>query len=166
MRGHRPRSLHWILGDLDQAATIARETIAEFSRSGMSQAGQVFSAYLAAAGVAIDRDELEVADRWLTLAAESAVEPHAQVALATTRARRHAVDGDLERGVAALRGVGETIAAAPVPQPLADHARLVEAELLRRLGSPAQAEQRQHRCRGPGFVAGRAVSGSRRARPR
>ena len=148
--------LEWLCGDLDEALTIAQQTVAELSRTGLALAWQCVSAYLSLAGVAFDRDELYVADRWLDLGQDAAVEPHAVVAVAVLRARRHAAHGQFDEGLAALRSARHRVLDAPMPALLADRSLLVEAELLRRSGNRADAHGLTARVSDPtSWVAGR-----------
>jgi LuxR family transcriptional regulator, maltose regulon positive regulatory protein len=87
--------LDWIQGDLNPATQTARRTISELSQAGMPFLPQGVCAYLALAGVATDRGELDAAHQWLDLARGAAIEPHVILALAVMRARCGVLQADL-----------------------------------------------------------------------
>lgn len=133
--------LHWLSGDLTKAAQVAQDTVAEISRAGTPVAVQAVCAYLTLAGVAVDRDELDVADRWLDLADESAIEPHAALAAGMLRTRREAAAGRSDSAVRVVRAARAKVADMPVPVNIVDGAVLLEAELVRRGGNRAEADR-------------------------
>jgi LuxR family maltose regulon positive regulatory protein len=142
--------LDWLCGDLGLATDGARETVRQFSRAGLPLAAQCVCAYLALAGVAIDRDEAASVDRWLTLAADAAVEPHAIVGVALLGARRDLAEGRFERGVARIRAARDRVLDTHTPQALTQRALLAEADLLRRAGDGVQARLVARNITSPG----------------
>ncbi len=131
--------IEWLHGDLNRAADSARETLAQFSLAGLPLAAQSACAYLALAGVAVDRDDPDAVDRWLEMVRDAAVEPHAIVGSALLGARGDLIEGRFQRGIARIRAAREQVIDAPTPPALVDCALLTEAELLRRAGDRAQA---------------------------
>ena len=132
--------LDWIHGDLNQALETAQQTVTEFSRAGIPFVPQSVCAYLALAGTAIDRAELDTARRWLDLGQPAAIESHVILALATMRARLDAADGRFGQAIATIRAARERALDSPVPQAVFDRAVLTEADLLRRAGAYVDAE--------------------------
>jgi LuxR family maltose regulon positive regulatory protein len=132
--------LEWTHGDLNQAFETAQRTVTEFSRAGMPFVPQSVCAYLALAGTAIDRDEIDTARRWLDLAQHAEIESHIILAVATMRARLDAADGRVDEAIATIRAARERALYSPVPQPVFDRAVLTEADLLRRAGASVEAE--------------------------
>jgi LuxR family maltose regulon positive regulatory protein len=133
--------LDWHTGHLADAAQTAEETVGEFSRIGMPLVSQCLCAYLALTGIALDRDELDVVDRWLDLATDTAIEPHALLAVSMFRARREAASGRLDQALAAIQAGRQKTLDAPVPAAVVDRAVLLEADLCHRAGNRAQAHR-------------------------
>ncbi len=87
--------LHWLNGDLVAAEEAGRSVADDLGRIGMSAAVQATSAYIALLGVALDRDELDVAQGWLTFARETTSEPFTRAVVEILRARVLLADADL-----------------------------------------------------------------------
>lgn len=131
--------LHWVSGELSMAAELADDAVAGFAAAGLPTAVQATTAYLALAGVALDRDDLRTAESWLGHAEAATGEPQTALLLSILRARTQMAGGDTH---GALRTIEEGLAAAAkitVPQPLSDSAHRLHDE-LRGVGMSAQAE--------------------------
>ncbi|NLG46267.1 LuxR C-terminal-related transcriptional regulator [Gordonia sp. (in: high G+C Gram-positive bacteria)] len=141
--------LEWQDGHLSEAERLATRTIAELEEMHCSDAVQASAAYLALVGVAIDRDELGDADRWLRHAEGAVREPHTTVVLVVHRAQlmmaRRAV---AEAAEAAERAV-DLAQVHAVPQHIVETASRVRTEVLDGRSSLEQSEA----------VRGRAVRG-------
>lgn len=112
--------LHRADGDLTAAGAVADAAVHEFVELGLSSAVQATGAYLALAGVALDRDEIADARRWLDVAAAATAEPclavaagllDAGVALAEDRSAdgRTAVASLVAAGLAVPAGLADTL---------------------------------------------------------
>lgn len=132
--------LHWIDGDLRSAERRAREALGGFHQLGVPHAVQARCAYLAMAGVEIDRGEPADAARWLELSGDNAGEPHTAFAAELMGARLLAAQGRTFEALAAVRRAREGAADAPFPAALKDHAVLLEAQLLAASGNPTGAQ--------------------------
>lgn len=130
--------LHWAAGELDAASTWGGEAVAGFAAEGIPSAAQSAAAYLALAGVAFDRDELDDARHWLDVAEDAVAEPCARVALALLRARVTLAGGAAYDAASILRVGLEQTPDALVPPPLrAAAARLTETIRARVAGCSA-----------------------------
>lgn len=101
---------HWIRGELQDATEAADAVIADASRLGLASAAQLTCSYLTRAAVALDRDELADADRWLDIVRTAAREPHTVFACELLQARTLAARG---HGYEAAKVVRDALAAAP-----------------------------------------------------
>lgn len=122
--------LHWMRGELVAAETTGRHAVDGFVRLGMPTAVQTRTAYLALAGVAIDRDDLAAAPRWLEAAYGSAGERHTEFATDLMAARLEAAKGRLFEAVEAIRDARQRHKTAPFPPSLVAQSELLEAEVL------------------------------------
>jgi LuxR family maltose regulon positive regulatory protein len=137
--------LNWICGDLNEAVDIAESAIAEFTRGNVPQAGQAASAYLALAGVALDRDTPAEADEWLELAQRAAIEPHALLLTAAFRLIRAELGGDVKSAVNEVRDAHRGLASPTIPSNLSDGVERIQAGLLDLAArDPKQLEERHH----------------------
>lgn len=132
--------LHWIDGDLQAAERRAREALGGFHQLGVPHAVQARCAYLAMAGVEIDRGEPANAARWLEFSGDNAGEPHTAFAAELMRARLLAARGLTFEALAAVRRARDEATDAPFPAALKDHAVLLEAQLLAASGNPVGAQ--------------------------
>ncbi len=133
--------LHWMRGELAEADTIGRLALDGFVRMGVPQAIQARSAYLALAGVAIDRDDPDSAETWLKIARRSAGEPHTEFAADLLASRVAAARGDIFQAVATIRDARQRNCTARLPPVLVAQSQLLEAELLSQAGNHQTARE-------------------------
>jgi LuxR family maltose regulon positive regulatory protein len=157
LRPHLNAAAHLALlrcerGELAAAHDAALAVVERATTAGWTVSPQVSTAYLALARVALERDEHPDTDRWLARVAEvQAVlpEPPVQLAAAALSALRRADGGDLEGALSGLLQATAS-AAGTTPPVLADQVRLVQADLLRRLGDIEGAGTVLAALHGPG----------------
>ena len=135
--------LHWADGELTAAHELADAAVQAFTELQVPDAVQARSAYLALAGVAIDRDETERARRWLQIARQGADEPHTAFATelhlrASARGRRQTVRRDRRTPRRPAPRSSSPIAPWLIESPLR-----FEARLLTLAGSTAAPRQVQ-----------------------
>ena len=135
--------LHWADGELTAAQELAGAAVQAFTELQVPGAVQARSAYLALAGVALDRDERERARRWLQVARQGAHEPHTAFATEVLSARLLEADGKPFDAIAALRDARDRAAAQPIASPLIEESLQLENRLLTLAGSTTAAQQVQ-----------------------
>ncbi len=132
--------LRWAAGELRAAEVAARTAIEHFERLGIGGAVQSRSAYLAMAGVALDRDDLAAAEDWIAALRRTAREPQTDFAAELMTARILAAGDKLFDAIAAVRAARAAVAGRPLPEALVDQSWLLEAQLLTMAGSDAAAQ--------------------------
>lgn len=155
--------LHWQNGDLRAGESSARTAIERFARLGLATAVQAICAYLALAGIAVDRDEIGEARHWLALARRCTGEPHTQFAADLIGVRLLAAQSDAYAAIAELRRAQEAAADAPFPRHLRDQALLLESQLLSVAGNAAGAQAVAATISDPRALAA-TTKGTRRGR--
>lgn len=100
--------LYWECGELSAAAELAHRTVEHLEQVGLGAVVQAAAAYLALAGVALDRDDIDAAQSWLMRAAEANREPHTSFAVSLMWARLALARGD---AIAAASGAQQLTAA-------------------------------------------------------
>lgn len=118
---------YWRFGDLVAAESAAREAVEDFTTVGIPRFPQSVPAYLALAGIYLDRDEIAAARRWHAVAAECATEPHVVLATRTLLARIQAAVGKAYEARDTLVSALAAAAASPVPAALRDEASTILA---------------------------------------
>ena len=135
--------LAWADGELTAGHQLADAAVQAFTELQVPDAVQARAAYLALAGVAIDRDEPDTARRWLQIARQTAEEPHTAFATELISARLLAADGKQFDAIAALRDARHRAADLPLAPWLIAESLRYEARLLTLAGNTAAAEQVQ-----------------------
>jgi len=141
--------LHWANGELTAAQELASAAVQAFTEMQIPGAVQALSAYLALAGVAVDRDDTQAARRWLQIARQGADEPHTAFATELLSARLLEADGKPFEAIAALRNARNRAAAEPIGPALIEESLRFEARLLTLAESAAAAQQVQARIQPP-----------------
>ena len=125
--------LEMINGELNKAQELAEAAVAAFTELQVPGAVQARCAYLALAGVAIDRYELEVARRWLQIARQGADEPHSAFATELLSARLLEAEGKPFDAIAAVQGARHRAADLLIVPQLIEQSRRLEARLTGRV---------------------------------
>lgn len=146
----------WEEGNLNSAAEAATEVIDQFRCVGLADAVQAACAYLALAGVALDRDDHAASTRWLELAEPTLNEPHVKLASALLRARLLlATGGTGYEAARVIHAAIDSIEDSSVPDLLVEGARRLASNLIS--GSDVEIAGLE------GTVRGRVASEIRRA---
>lgn len=133
--------LCWTGGELTEAETTARRALDGFVAMGLPDALQARCAFLALAGVAVDRDDLDDAQRWLDYAATFPGEPQTEFAAELMSARLLAARGRLFEAVTAIRDSRSRRLASPLPEFMIMESVALEVQLLDGAGNAAEARR-------------------------
>ncbi|MDN5763786.1 MAG: LuxR C-terminal-related transcriptional regulator, partial [Microlunatus sp.] len=133
--------LHWMRGELRAAEEVGQRAIDGFVRLEIPQALQACCAYLALSGVAIDRNDLPTADRWLSIANDSASETQTEFAAELMSARLLAARSQWFDAIAAVRLARERAQTGRLPATLIAQACLLEAHFLLLAGNSVSARE-------------------------
>lgn len=133
--------LSWTGGELTEAETMARRALDGFVAIGLRDALQARCAFLALAGVAVDRDQLDDARRWLDLADSFPGEPQTEFAAELMSARLLAARGRLFEAVTAIRNSRTRRLTSPLPEFMITQSVVLEAQLLAGAGNAAEARR-------------------------
>ena len=132
--------LHWANGDLTAALDLGDSAVAAFAELQIPGAVQARCAYLALAGVAVDRDEPDAARRWLQIARQGASEPHTAFATELMSARLSAADDKPFEAISALRDLRERTADLAIGRQLIEQSLRLEGRLLELVENTAAAQ--------------------------
>jgi LuxR family transcriptional regulator, maltose regulon positive regulatory protein len=144
-------------GELDRAEQVATAAVEAAEAAGWTLTAQVAPAYLAMAGVVLDRGDPDGTDTWwrrLAEAEEQGFERNLLLAGALLRAVRHEAAGGPGRALAELRSTGARLGAWVPPRPLREQSVLTEAALLVRSGDAPAARLLLRRLGPPVTEAG------------
>lgn len=114
--------LCWEAGELVEAAEWATEAINGFAAAGIPAQAQDSVAFLALAGVSLDRDDLSDSAQWLDRAASAATEPARLFAVMLMRVQLALAAGTAYDAASILRTGRSEISESLVPPPLIENA--------------------------------------------
>ncbi|MFW0793560.1 LuxR C-terminal-related transcriptional regulator [Gordonia sp. CPCC 205515] len=133
--------LRWECGELSEAAKMARRTVRVVEEAGSPGMVQVTAAYLALAGVALERDDQDAAQAWLVRAEETNREPHTTFAMDLMRARLAFAQGDPVAAATIVQQATTSVDVVPVPDGLQHRAAYLHDSIVKVAGGqPTCAE--------------------------
>ncbi|MFW0789011.1 LuxR C-terminal-related transcriptional regulator [Gordonia sp. CPCC 205333] len=127
--------LCWEAGELTASARWAAEAISGFAAVGIPDDSRQAVAFLALAGVSLDRDELDESARWLDKAASAATDPATLFAVVLMRTQLALAIGDAYGAASILRTGRSEIAESILPPSLIENAARVDEVITVRLAS-------------------------------